>query len=90
MFKADVERDNSKEELSYESSRARFASLKWSFTAPSASASAADSGGSAVCVKPRGSSNDEDEYSEALLGIDEEGWFPLRIRASGYEADVTS
>jgi hypothetical protein len=32
--------------------------------------------------------NDEDGYSEALLGIDEEGWFPLRIRASGFEADV--
>jgi hypothetical protein len=23
--------------------------------------------------------NDEDGYSEALLGIDEEGWFPLRL-----------
>jgi type IV secretory pathway VirB4 component len=32
--------------------------------------------------------NDEDGYSEALLGIDEEGWFPLRIRASRFEADV--
>jgi type IV secretory pathway VirB4 component len=32
--------------------------------------------------------NDEDGYSEALLGIDEEGWFPLRVRASEYEAAV--
>jgi hypothetical protein len=32
--------------------------------------------------------NAEDGYSEALLGIDEEGWFPLRIRASEYEAAV--
>ncbi|MFB6211004.1 MAG: VirB4 family type IV secretion system protein [Halobacteriales archaeon] len=32
--------------------------------------------------------NDEDGYSEALLGIDEEGWFPLRIRASEYETSV--
>ncbi|SNZ15345.1 hypothetical protein SAMN06269185_2463 [Natronoarchaeum philippinense] len=34
--------------------------------------------------------NDEDGYSEALLGIDEEGWFPLRVRASEYEANVIS
>nr|WP_224448672.1 hypothetical protein [Haloprofundus salilacus] len=32
--------------------------------------------------------NDEDGYSEALLNIDEEGWFPLRVRASPFEADV--
>ena len=32
--------------------------------------------------------NDEDGYSEALLGIDEEGWFPLRVRASEYEVAV--
>ncbi|MFB6103162.1 MAG: VirB4 family type IV secretion system protein [Haloplanus sp.] len=31
---------------------------------------------------------DEDGYSEALVGIDQEGWFPLRIRASDYEAEV--
>jgi len=31
---------------------------------------------------------DEDGYSEALIGIDQEGWFPLRIRASDYEARV--
>ena len=31
--------------------------------------------------------NDEDGFSEALLGIDEEGWFPLRIRASEFEVD---
>nr|WP_254279299.1 transfer complex protein [Halomicroarcula marina] len=29
--------------------------------------------------------NEEDGYSEALLGIDEEGWFPLRVRASEFE-----
>ncbi|WP_436926217.1 VirB4 family type IV secretion system protein [Halosimplex amylolyticum] len=29
--------------------------------------------------------NDEDGFSEALLGVDEEGWFPLRIRASEFE-----
>jgi hypothetical protein len=32
--------------------------------------------------------NDEDGYSEALLGVDEEGWFPLRVRASGFETEV--
>jgi hypothetical protein len=32
--------------------------------------------------------NEEDGYSEALLGIDEEGWFPIRVRASDYEAAV--
>ena len=31
---------------------------------------------------------DEDGYSEGLVGIDQEGWFPLRIRASDYEAHV--
>jgi hypothetical protein len=25
---------------------------------------------------------------EALLGVDEEGWFPLRVRASDYEVSV--
>jgi hypothetical protein len=30
--------------------------------------------------------NDEYGYSKALLGIDEEGWLPLQIRASEYEA----
>jgi hypothetical protein len=39
-------------------------------------------------VRSAKAGNDEDGYSEALLGIDEEGWFPLRIRASGYEASV--
>nr|WP_279527483.1 transfer complex protein [Halospeciosus flavus] len=29
-----------------------------------------------------------DGFSEALLGIDEEGWFPIRVRASEYEARV--
>jgi hypothetical protein len=32
--------------------------------------------------------NDEDGYSEALLGIDEEGWFPLRVRASEFEVET--
>ncbi|MBV0903509.1 VirB4 family type IV secretion system protein [Haloarcula salina] len=32
--------------------------------------------------------NGTDGYSEALLGVDEEGWFPIRIRASEYEVDV--
>ena len=31
---------------------------------------------------------DKDGYSEGLVGIDQEGWFPLRIRASDYEAHV--
>jgi len=31
---------------------------------------------------------DREGYSEALVGIDQEGWFPLRIRASAYEAAV--
>jgi hypothetical protein len=39
-------------------------------------------------VRTAKAGNDEDGYSEALLGLDEEGWFPLRIRASDYEADV--
>jgi hypothetical protein len=39
-------------------------------------------------VRSAKAGNDEDGFSEALLGIDEEGWFPLRIRASGYEAKV--
>ena len=32
--------------------------------------------------------NDEDGYSEAQLGIDGEGWFPLRVRASPHEVRV--
>ncbi|WP_435067629.1 VirB4 family type IV secretion system protein [Haloplanus sp. C73] len=32
--------------------------------------------------------NASDGYSEALLGVDEEGWFPLRIRASDFERRV--
>jgi hypothetical protein len=39
-------------------------------------------------VRSAKAGNDEDGYSEALLGIDEEGWFPLRIRASNYETEV--
>jgi len=31
--------------------------------------------------------NEEDGFSEALLGIDEEGWFPLRVRASEFEVE---
>lgn len=34
--------------------------------------------------------NEDDGFSEALLGIDEEGWFPIRVRASEYEADLIS
>jgi len=34
--------------------------------------------------------NDEDGFSEALLGIDEEGWFPLRVRASDFEVGALS
>ena len=39
-------------------------------------------------VRTAKAGNDEDGYSEALLGIDEEGRFPLRIRASSFEVDV--
>ncbi|WP_226023579.1 VirB4 family type IV secretion system protein [Halomicrobium salinisoli] len=39
-------------------------------------------------VRTAKAGNDDDGYSEALLGVDEEGWFPLRIRASDYEVDV--
>ena len=39
-------------------------------------------------VRTAKAGNDEDGYSEALLGIDEEGWFPLRVRASPYEVTV--
>jgi len=41
-------------------------------------------------VRTAKAGNDEDGYSEALLGVDEEGWFPLRIRASEFETDVIS
>ena len=34
--------------------------------------------------------NDDDGFSEALLGIDEEGWFPIRVRGSSYEAELIS
>jgi hypothetical protein len=39
-------------------------------------------------VRSAKAGNDDDGYSEALLGVDEEGWFPMRIRASEYEAEV--
>jgi len=39
-------------------------------------------------VRTAKAGNDEDGYSEALLSIDEEGQFPLRIRASDFEAEV--
>jgi len=39
-------------------------------------------------VRTAKAGNEEDGYSEALLGVDEEGWFPLRIRASDLEAAV--
>jgi len=32
--------------------------------------------------------NEADGYSEALLGLDGDGWFPLRVRASEYEAEM--
>ncbi|WP_423998583.1 hypothetical protein ACOZ4I_08705 [Haloarcula salina] len=32
--------------------------------------------------------NGRDGYSEELLGVDEEGWFPIRVRASEYEVEV--
>jgi len=31
--------------------------------------------------------NEEDGFSEALIGVDEEGWFPLRVRASEFEIE---
>ncbi|WP_438267295.1 VirB4 family type IV secretion system protein [Halorubellus salinus] len=39
-------------------------------------------------VRSAKAGNDEDGFSEALLGIDEAGWFPLRVRASPYEQRV--
>ena len=41
-------------------------------------------------VRTAKAGNHEDGYSEALLGIDEEGWFPLRVRSSPFEAQVIS
>ncbi|MFB6362098.1 MAG: VirB4 family type IV secretion system protein [Halobacteriales archaeon] len=39
-------------------------------------------------VRSATAGNDQDGFSEALLHIDEAGWFPLRVRASEYEAEV--
>lgn len=39
-------------------------------------------------VRTAKAGNKDDGFSEALLGIDEEGWFPVRVRASEYEATV--
>jgi hypothetical protein len=39
-------------------------------------------------VRTAKAGNEEDGFSEALLGIDEEGWFPLRVRASPFEAEA--
>jgi len=39
-------------------------------------------------VRSATAGEDEEGYSEALVGIDQEGWFPTRIRASEYEAAV--
>ncbi|EMA12533.1 VirB4 family type IV secretion system protein [Haloarcula marismortui] len=39
-------------------------------------------------VRSAKAGNGNDGYSEALLGVDEEGWFPIRVRASEYEVDV--
>jgi type IV secretory pathway VirB4 component len=39
-------------------------------------------------VQSEKAENGTDSYSEGLPGIDEEGWFPIRVRASEYEVDV--
>ncbi len=39
-------------------------------------------------VRSAKAGNEEDGFSEALLGVDGEGWFPLRVRASEYEAEM--
>lgn len=39
-------------------------------------------------VRSATAGNDQDGFSEALLHIDEAGWFPLRARASEYEDEV--
>ena len=39
-------------------------------------------------VRTAKAGNEEDGFSEALLGIDQEGWFPLRVRASPFEAEA--
>jgi type IV secretory pathway VirB4 component len=39
-------------------------------------------------VQTAAAGDHETGYSEALLGIDEEGWFPLRVRASEIERSV--
>ncbi|WP_424004767.1 VirB4 family type IV secretion system protein [Haloarcula salina] len=39
-------------------------------------------------VRSAKAGNGNDGYSEALLGVDEEGWFPIRVRASEYEIAV--
>jgi len=39
-------------------------------------------------VRTAQAGNDDDGYSEALLGIDGEGWFPLRVRASEFESEA--
>lgn len=40
------------------------------------------------CVRIAKAGNDDEGYPEALLDIDEEGWFPLGVRASGFEVGV--
>jgi hypothetical protein len=39
-------------------------------------------------VRTAKAGNEDDGYAEALLGVDEEGWFPLRIRAGEFEQQV--
>jgi hypothetical protein len=39
-------------------------------------------------VRTATAGNETDEYAEALLGVEEEGWFPLRVRASDAELDA--
>ena len=39
-------------------------------------------------VRSATAGNDDDGYAEALLGVDGEGWFPLRVRASDCEVEA--
>lgn len=39
-------------------------------------------------VRTAKAGEDSEGFSEALLGIDEEGWFPIRIHASPFETDI--
>lgn len=39
-------------------------------------------------VRSATAGNDGDGYSEALLGVGGEGWFPLRVRASEHVSET--